>query len=248
MIKIDDKRIKEFETDLKRFKRRAYPFATKATINNAAWEARGFAQENIRNGMTTRNRFTVNSVQVEQSRTLNVSRQAATVGSIADYMEDQEFGGVAGSTGKKGRRITTNFAAGLPRGARPRTRVPGQRSSKHISKIRLSGRRRKAQGEKQELLFKVQDAVMTGKRDFYHDFYGKKKGIFRVVGGSKSFKRGWPRGAEISMLYDLTERSVVVPRNPWLAPAVTRTERELPRIYAKALRFQLRRFGLFKDS
>jgi len=92
MIKINDDDLKQFESDLKTFAKRAYPFATKNTINRGAFEAQKLYRRNADDSMIHRNKFTRQSIQVEQARTLNVSRQAATVGSIAPYMEDQEFG------------------------------------------------------------------------------------------------------------------------------------------------------------
>ena len=77
MITVDMRQVKRLEEYLKFFAERAYPFATKNTINQAAFHAMRGAKENIREDMTNRNKFTERSVRVEQSRTLVVSRQAA---------------------------------------------------------------------------------------------------------------------------------------------------------------------------
>ena len=91
MISINDKELKRYERDLKTFASRAYPFATRQTVNAAAFKAQGFARENVSRDMVERNRFTRQSVQVDKAGTLNVRRQAARVGSIAPYMELQEY-------------------------------------------------------------------------------------------------------------------------------------------------------------
>jgi len=244
MFSVDTIDIKELEAELKTFARRAYPFATKATLNNAAFTARKLWQRDIRHKMIERNKFTRQSIRVEQSRTLDVDRQSATVGSIAPYMDEQEFGGVKRKTGKHGVAITTGYSAGQE-GQQPRTKLP--RKANKLASIQLRKGKRTARNKKQALLFKVQDAVKSGKRFIFHDFGGgRKKGIFRVVGGSRKVKRGWPTGAKLKMVADLTETTVIIPRNPTLAPAFDRVQAVMPRMYRKALIFQVRRHGLFK--
>lgn len=235
MLTINDKQIRRYEDDLKTFKRKAYPFATRATVNGAAFSARGFAQENIRNSMIERNRFTASSVRVKQSRTLDVRRQAAIVGSIADYMEDQEFGATKTRKGKKGVPIQTSYSAGLAKDAQPRTRLP--RKANALQNIQLRKRRKKGSSRKHQNFIAIRQAAETGSKYVYLDL-GRKQGIFRVLGGK--------RRPYIRMVADLSETSVNIPKNPWLAPAVARTEQEIPGLYAEALRFQLRRHGLFR--
>lgn len=236
MITINSTQIRQYEDDLKTFKRKAFPFATKATVNSAAFKARGFAQENIRNSMITRNRFSVASVRVEQSRTLNVRQQAATVGSIAPYMEDQEFGTTKTSKGKQGVPIATSYSAGQAQGARPRTRLP--RKPNKLASIQLSSRRKQGKTRKQRNLLAVKRAAEGGNKFVFLDL-GRTKGIFRVLGGKRK-----PR---IKMVWSMSKRAVVIPKNPWLGPAVTQTEPIIPELYANALRFQLKRHNIFRD-
>ena len=244
MITVDTSQFKELEKDLKTFHSRAFPFATKNTLNSAAFKARELAQKDIRVKMITRNKFTARSVIVEQSRTLNIRRQSSSVGSTLDYMEVQEFGGTKRKTGKEGVAIPTSFSAGQGEQV-PRTKLP--RKPNNIRNIRLKGRTRRAHNRKQALLFKMQDAVRTGKRFIFHDFGGgRKKGIFRVVGGGRSFKRGIPKGAKLRMVYDMSEGSVDIPKNPWLKSAVDTTQILMPAMYRKAVMFQAKRLGLSK--
>lgn len=236
MITLDDSEILRMQDDLKTFKRRAFPFATKATINGAAFKARGFAQENIRNSMIERNRFTVSSVRVEQSRTLDIKRQEATVGSIADYMEDQEFGGVKASKGKQGVPIATSYSAGQAQNAQPRKRLP--RRPNTMGAIQLSKRKRKGSNRKQRNIIAIRQAAQSGNKYAFLDM-GKTKGIFKVLGGK--------RKQRIKMVWSMSNRSVVIPKNPWLLPAVERTQQHIPELYRDALRFQLKKHGLFRD-
>lgn len=243
MIRIDTKDIKQKENLLKGLARRAYPFATKETINSAAWDARAGTQELIKKKLTTRNKFTEQSVKVTQAKGLNVKTQIAVVGSIAPYFEDQEFGSVRPSTGKHGRPIPTAYSSGEGTNAKERKRLP-KRANK-LRNIRLTDGRRKPKNRKQATVFAVQNAVLTNKRTVYLDL-GKTKGIFKVLNGSKKFKRGWPKGARLKMLYNLDNKAVTVTGRPTLGPAAHETAKKLPEFYSKALDFQLKRLGLIR--
>lgn len=235
MFGVDNRDIRELERDLKTFANRAYPYATRQTLNDTAFQAQRIAREDVRNDMVLRNRFTVQSIQVDQARTLAVSRQAATVGSIADYMEDQEFGATKAKKGSEGVAIATSYSAGQGQDAQPRTRLP--RKPNKLANIQLQNKRRRGSSRKQRNLIAIKDAAASGNKFVFLDL-GRRKGIFRVTGGK--------RNPKIRMVHDLSNRSVVIPKNPWLKPAFDESLRMLPAFYADALRFQLRRNGLFR--
>lgn len=234
MIKVNTKQIKEYEKDLKTFAERAYPYATRYTVNTAAFKARELSQDNLRSDMVLRNRFTVNSIRVDKTGTLAVSRQAAVVGSIADYLETQEFGGTKQSSGGKGVAIATSYSAG-EEGQRPRTRLP--RRPNKMGNIQLQKRRKAGSSRKQQNFIAVQQAAKSGQKFIYLDL-GRRRGIFRVTGGKRKPK--------LKMVQDLTRSSVTIPKSPWLAPAVKDTEKYIPGIYLDALKFQLQRNNLFR--
>lgn len=234
MFKVNTQDIKEMEADLKAFAHRAFPFATKQTVNDAAFAAQRIARADVRNSLTLRNKFTVQSIQVEPTRTLNVRQQAAVVGSIADYMEDQEFGAIKVKRGKQGIAIATGYSAGQ-QGRQPRTRLP--RRANQMQVIQLSKRRNKATSRKQRNIVAIKLAATSGRKFVFLDL-GRRQGIFKVTGGK--------RRPKIKMVHDMSRQSVVIPRNPWLAPAVAEAQRMIPAFYADALRFQGRRLGLFK--
>lgn len=235
MFGIDNSDIKKMERDLKTFAKQAYPFATRKTLNDSAFQAQKIARVDVRENMTNRNRFTVQSIQVEQARTLQVSKQAAVVGSTADYMEDQEFGGVKSKGGKEGVSIATSYSAGQGQSAQPRTRLP--RKANKMASISLSKRRKKGSSRKQQNLIAIQQAATTGRKFVFLDL-GRRKGIFKVIGGK--------RRPKIKMVHDMTKQSVVIPKNPWLKPAFDEALRMTPAFYADALRFQLRRRNIFR--
>ena len=101
MFKIDTHNIRQLERDLKTFALKAFPFATRKTLNDAAFQAQRIARVDVKERMILRNQFTTRSIQVRQTKTLQVSRQKAAVGSTANYMEDQEFGAVKSKPANK---------------------------------------------------------------------------------------------------------------------------------------------------
>ena len=235
MFDVRTEKLKQLESDLKTFKDRAYPFATRNTLNRLAFDARGSAQRNIRRNMTTRNKFTIGSVQVEQTRTLNVSRQMSIVGSTQGYMEVQEFGGIERKKGKHGVAIPTTTASGEGRSVAPRKKLP--RAANRMQRIKLGNKNIKAKNRKQALFLQVKQAIDSGKKYVFLDTQ-RRQGIYRIKGrGSR---------AQIDMVHDLTREIVRIPRNPWLAPAVKRTEQRMPSIHIKSLQFQLKHHGLFR--
>lgn len=236
MIRIDTEEIKQFESDLKTFASRAYPFATKETINTTALSAREGWVSNVRNQMVLRNKFTEKSLQVEKARTLNVRNQTAVVGSTADYMEDQEFGTTINKAGKVGVSIPTTVASGEGEGAQPRRRaVP---KSRRLGNISLRNNSVKGKTKKQMNFLKIKQTAKSGRKFVFLDLR-KHPGIYRVTGGV--------RRPQIKLIHDMSKESVVVPRNPTLAPAVEDAKRVMPFIYREALIFQLKRQRLFRD-
>jgi len=242
-IKMDD--IRKLESELVIFNARALPFATKATLNNAAFGAQKTARSELHGRFILRNRYTERSIQVDQARTLNIDRQKAVIGSTASYMEDQEFGGTKSAKGKQGVPIPTTFSAGENEGSRKRTRLP--QAHNMLKAIQLASRGvGSTKNKRQRLLRKVQIAVQSGSRVIYANLSGgRKRGIYRIVGGVYS-GRGWPKGARIKLLYDLSKRSVSIPKSPWLSPAFKKEILNIPAYYKKNLEFQIKRNRIFK--
>ena len=236
MIDLDTREIDELEDSLKTFKMKAFPRATKETLNGVAFKARELAQENIRRSMTLRNKWTEKSIQVEMTRTLNVDRQESEMGSIEDYMRKQEEGDIETSKGKHGVTIPTGWSAGQ-KGMRPRTRLV--KRANRLQNITLS-KKFLPQKKSRRVPIIIAQAVSTGKR-FVFLHLGKRKGIFKVVGG----KKGNTKRAKIWMVHDLSHRSIRIPRNPWIEKAATGAAKNLDRIYKAALIRQLQKHRIF---
>lgn len=231
-MSINVKSIQKLEDDLKEFNRKAYPFATRNTVNRSAFLTRERAKRDVKRDMIQRNKWTVNSIRHVQTRTLKVNDQEAIVGSLQEYMATQEFGGLKKPAGE-GVVLPTSASSGEGKAA-PRRRLP--RPANKLRRIRLSNRKASSPSRKQRNAIKVSQALKEGRKFVYIDT-GRRKGIFRLMGGK--------RNTRLVMMYDLTRKSVVVPRNPWLAPAVKKIERKIPDIYRESLQFQLRRLGIF---
>lgn len=236
-MRIDDRELKELERDLKTFGSRAFPYATRNTINSAAFAAREEWQGEIRSAFITRNKYTERSVLVDRAKTLDVRRQSATVGSTADYMETQEFGGTERSDGGGNVALPTGYSANQE-GKPTRTRLPTR--ANRMANIQLRQRYRKnGKNRAQRNRVTVLSAAKKREKFVYMDL-GRRRGIFRVTGGVRR-----PR---VKMVHDLTEKSYQIPKTPTLAPAIEAAQKKIPALYASSLRFQLRRLGLFKGG
>ena len=235
MFKVDMEEIKQMESDLETFTKRAYPIASKTMLNNTAFEARERIQAGIRKKFIIRNKFTVGSVRVEKARGNRVKDHEAVVGSVAPYMEDQEFGGTKVKRGKHGVSIPTTSASGEGRGTRPRRRVATSRSKKRnitLSKIRV-----KAKSKGAEAHARVMHAAENKQRFVFLDL-SKHPGIYKVTGGKKNPK--------IDLVHDMSRKSVQIPRTGIILTATRAVEKTMPEKYRKALIFQMKRHDLFK--
>ena len=235
MIDFDDRELKALEQDMKNFAADAIPYASRNTVNTLAFATRKRGQDNIRDKMVTRNRWTVGSVRVNTTKSLNMRQMAAVVGSTEDYMKDQEFGATKTKKGSEGVAIPTAYSAGQGEDARPRTRLP--RKPNKMQNITLRNRKGKAKSRRQANLLAVQAAANSGNKYAFLDL-GRRKGIFRVTGGKRN-----PR---VKMVWDLTRQSVRINPTPWLGPAVQDASRlDGPRIMLQSLQFQAKRRRLF---
>jgi len=245
MFEADTRRLRDLERGLKRLSDKALPFATRNFVNDAAFAISKKAKSVVKDKMVTRNTWTVRSIGAMPTRERSIGRMEARAGSREEYMLDQEFGTVKRKGGSEGVRIATSWSAGQE-GSRPRTRLP--RKVNRIANILLRKRRGFGRSQKQKNLAVVHAAVQSKKRFVYMDL-GRKKGIFKVIGGRKRVKRNEDhrvKGARIKMVHDLTEPFVVIPANPWLRPSLDAVTPKFPRMYASRLNEQIRRVREFR--
>ena len=232
MFDFDDKNIRKFERLLKDISSVAVPFAVRSTLNSLAFDSRAESQKNISGNMILRNQFTKRSLQVMQAKALKISSMEAVMGTIASYLEVQEFGGTKSRGGKKGIPIATSASSGEGNNTKPRRRLP--KPSNRMMAIRLRKRRRRGATAAQSRFIAVKEAASSNRKYIYMDL-GRRQGIFKVMGGKKN-----PR---VKMMHDLSSVTVRVPKNPWMKPSVDTSVQKTERFYKKALIFQLRRQG-----
>ena len=115
-----------------------------------------------------------------------------------------------------------------------------------MKNLTFSKARVRAVSKKQELLLLVRKSVETGQRVFFYDNGRGKKGIYRVLGGRKTVS-GWPKGATIHMLHDLSRVRVYIPKEPWLLPATLKVQKQTNEIYIDQLKRQIEINRLFRE-
>jgi len=238
MFKIKTDLIKKFESQLKAFKDRALPFATKNAINSAAFTAQKISREIIQKEFVNRNTFTQRSIRVNKTNSLNINEQESEVGSIADYMRTQEEGGRKTKKGKHGVPLPTSFSAGLSENAKPRTKTPLPRFK--MKNIKLRYKRHLYSSKKQANAVAIKQALRFQSKYVYLEFKNKQ-GIFQITGSQRTKKI-----RSLKMIYDLSRTSVRIPKHEWLMPAVEQTQKKMSNLYLKALKDQLIRHNLFK--
>lgn len=236
MIKADMRQVRQLENTLERLNARGLAFAEIETVNRAAFDTQKDARASLGKRMTLRNSWSERSIQTQKAHR---GRLESSVGSTQGYMETQQTGGVETASGSHGVLIPTAFASGEGRASQRKRLV---RKPNQASRITLGKGTRKTMSRKQQLLLKVRESIESGKRVVFHDFgAGKAVGLFRIKGGSRATKRGWPKGARMHMLYDMSRKQTTTPKNPWLTDAAAGPTRNLPRYYATAIARQLKR-------
>lgn len=240
MISIDTKELEQMAKDLKLFTEQGYPYAVRQSLTSMAFNARTGWQDNISKDLTTRNKYTRRSVRVDMARSLMVDSMRSEVGSVADYMETVEEGGV--ETGKRGGNVSipTSASAGQ-RGRRPPTRMP--RKKHRMANIKLQGDRSKYKSTKQEIYVKVLMAARSGHSHVFLET-GVTRAIYYITGVGKT-GRGEIKGVRMTMVQDLSRRSVRISPHPTMLPAVRETVRVAPLLFRSSLRKQLKRNKVF---
>lgn len=246
MFKINCDEIDSLQAHLEHLKLKALPYATKQTLNDAAFRARAFAVEIAKKKMIMRNTYSVKSIQVQRASGLDISRQVSETGSVLGYMADQEFGDTRYKKTRQGMGIPTSYSSGQGMHTQPRTRPTTGRNRKKNLRLHnsRSGGKKRALTNTQKLVVKIKSAVKNNEREVFLNVPGRK-GMYRVEGGGVG-KKGKVLNARIKLIWSYQEQSTRTPKNPWLKPASDRTLPLIPEFYKAALYFQIRRHGVFK--
>ena len=240
----DMSQVIKFTNQLRKFKEKAIPFATRQTLNEAAFATRLEAQQNIRDKLNVRSKFTERSVFVERSKTLKISNQSSSTGSVQDYMAEVEQGGIRRGENGGAVAIPTGAASG-EMGTRKRKRLvrPNNRMRNirlGMSSVNVRGKRVEVRSLEQEIFLRVRAAVEAGNKFVILDTRSKK-GLYRIRGRGRVTQGGRVKGIKMRMLYDLSKKQVPITKNPWLEPAFNKIIKQVPAIHIKNLEHQLDR-------
>jgi hypothetical protein len=244
-INVNDKEMMGLAVDVAKLSKFALPYAVAGALDGMAASARARSVAGMKTEFTLRNTYTVRSVTYRKSIERKViGSMESEVGSPLDYLAKQEGGFTRSKGGKYGVTIPTAMTAG-----QTKRRTRPQRMSNKMKNIQLrhteTGKRIRP---KQSLLVATRMAVNTGSRYFFSPKIGNyRAGIYRVVGGTKGPRnRGWPKGASLELMHDLSKATITTPPHAWLGPATMKANEMRDELFKDALRKQIKMRGLFK--
>lgn len=229
--------------DLEEFKKTAIPFAIRNSLNTSAFEMQKVWRREIRQTFVNRNKFTERSIHVEKARGSDPNRMVSVVGSIADYLDEQESGGTVRGKGAL-KPIPGPSAAGQQPGSK-RTKLV--MPSRYLQAIKATKATRGSSPRARNVA-----ALLIARRKGQQFVLLEKpsggKGIFMVSGGTQRFngRRMTRRKLKTRLLWDLSRRTVRVPPAPTLQRSLQIIEPKLPHIHLAALLEQIHRHGIFR--
>lgn len=228
MITVELRGLEKFREDMGKFAKKALPAAARGSLNTLAFDARREWVQQVGRKFVLRNKFTVNSLRIEKARGFDLGTMQSKVGSVADYMAEQESGFTERARGKHGVAVPTSSAAGMAKRA-PRTKQVQKKN--YLTAIQVASRVRGIRQRRNAVAIRM--ASKTGGVAFLD--LGKTKGLFRVKLTAKG-------RFTVRMIYDLTKRAVTTKATPTLAITLKVIEPRVPGILGKELLAQARRF------
>lgn len=220
MITVDAVELYRLERLLGHLNKKGLPYAMRETLNDAAFKTMNRGRDNLADKMTLRNTWTQRQVRVDRARGTNPDLFRASVGAEPHWLAKQEFGGTVRHP------IPTSYSSGEGYSSH-RKRLP--RKPNKLKNIKLTGPRPKGQTRQQ----RNAAAVLSGEKYIWLDL-GDRKGIFRVL--SPKSKR-----PKVRMVWSVDGKRRKVPKREWLKPAFDKTVPEMPNMFGKQLRKQIRR-------
>ena len=240
MFNFDSKQLRKLEDDLDKIADTGLAFAVGETLKATAIKAWKESKVDVKRKFTLRNtnKWTLGSIIFDKEDAFSnkaINKKSTSVGSIQQYMHDQEFGITKTSKGKKGVPVPTGFASGEGLRANPKKKVPIPANRR--KNIRYGKGTFKTVPKRYRNFVKIKVAIQD-KDDFVYLETRKREGIYKVDGTVQKPK--------VKMIWDLTERSRTIPATPWLLPASISAVKIQPRIYKRALIKQLKRSRRFR--
>jgi hypothetical protein len=223
-IKADFKEIKKLENFLDKFNRTGIKYATRNTLNTLAFDVRKQAQGFIQDNFINRNKWTVNSVQVNMAKGFNIDNMQSEVGSTQGYMEMQEVGGRAKPKTGKNLPIPTQSA----RIANQKNRLVSRANA--LKNIILRDKQKLAfiANKRQRAIGIIENAKRNNYKHFYLDL-GNVKGIFTL------------KNDKLRMIYSLQYLFRKIPATHWLSKSSDKVANNALDIYNMQLKKQIDR-------
>ncbi len=223
-IRADFKEIKKLENFLDKFNRTGIKYATRNTLNKLAFDVRKQAQGFIQDNFINRNKWTVNSVQVNMAKGFNIDNMQSEVGSTQGYMEMQEVGGRAKPKTGKHLPIPTQAA----RIANQKNRLVSRVNK--LSNIILRDKRKLSfiANKRQRAIGIIENAKRNNYKHFYLDL-GNVKGIFTL------------KNDKLRMIYSLQYLFRKIPATHWLSKSSDKVANNAVDIYNVQLKKQIDR-------
>lgn len=228
MITVELKGVKEMLRDLQKMRAKAIPYAIRNALNVAAFETRSIWQREIKSVFTNRNTYTARSIRVEQAST---TRLEAKVGSVADYMNTQEQGGVV--KGKTGHIKAIPMAK-----ARGGANTALVRSRFYLGAIQVAHPALRG-GRRQQNAIAIAIARKQGKKVALLTRPSGAKGLFLLGAGTK-------RKLNTRLLWDVSRGSVRVKPEHTLERSIAAVKPKLEHMMMASLQQQMQRFGVGK--
>lgn len=234
-MKLDKEGLEQLENKVDKINSKALPIATQFALNKMAMETRKQSIEDLDEDFTVRNKWTQRGMLFQKvDRTLDIKKMKSEVGSIRDYMRSQQEGFYEDQPAVPQTAARTSQSNRRPI-ARPNRFPNFKKSNKTLSM-------RNIHNERQYRVRAVQHAIETNQR-FLVMTFNKKKGIYKVVGGKKGTKWGWPENAKTKLMYHLEDKNIWVPKRPWLEKAAKKQQNKFFVYYQDALQFQLNKIS-----
>lgn len=210
-------------------------YAVYESFNKAAFWAQKQWRTELRATLVLRNQFTERSIQVKRatgSKHGSISKITASVGSVAEYMDQVEEGETEHKKGKHGVAVPMPDASGQK--SWPTTKVV--RAAKRIGNVHIHrgvAAPRSVSGtkaDKQKIAIALRLAKKQPKDGYAFMDLGKVKGVFRVR------KRGKPL-----LVWNYSKGTVRMKPHKTLEPVVHKAAKILPYIMERELQMQIRR-------
>lgn len=231
MLTVEMRGLEKFREDLGKFAKKALPAAARNSLNTLAFDARKEWVQQVGRKFILRNKFTVNSLRIEKAQGFDLATMQSKVGSVADYMAEQEEGHTERARGKHGVALPTSSAAGMSKKA---VRTKQVQKKNYLTAIQVASRVRGIRQRRNAVA--IRRASSTGGVAFL-DLGQKRKGLFRVSQTAKG-------RFTVRMIYDLSKRSVTVKATPTLQLTLKVVGPRVPRILGNELVAQAKRFHI----